>query len=146
MKRTVQTTTEIKNSLPDLDVIEIVNLAEVDFGLWEGMLSTEAEERYPEIYNQLREAPLETSFPDGGSLMEIKNRTLAFIKSLKAENPDKEFMIVSHGGPIRMIISEVMGLNDGNIWSFEIKHGSISKVVFKDNFSYVSFLNHIPKL
>lgn len=146
MKRTVQTAAEIKKSLTDLDVIEIADLAEVDFGLWEGMLSTEAEERYPEIYNQLREAPLETSFPDGGSLMEIRNRTLAFVKSLATENPEDEFIIVSHGGPIRMVIAEVMGLNDGNIWSFEIKHGSISKVVFEDNFSYVSYLNYIPKL
>jgi broad specificity phosphatase PhoE len=110
------------------------------------MLSIEAEERYPEIYNQLREAPLETSFPDGGSLMEIRNRTLAFVKSLATENPEDEFIIVSHGGPIRMVIAEVMGLKNGNIWSFEIKHGSISKVVFEDNFSYVSYLNYIPKL
>ncbi|MCL5985984.1 MAG: histidine phosphatase family protein [Actinobacteria bacterium] len=146
MKRTVQTVVEIKKCLKDLDVTEVADLAEVDFGLWEGMLSTEAEERYPEIYRQLRETPLEACFPEGGSFVEIRNRALAFIKGLAAKNPESEFIIVSHGGPIRMIIAEVMGLKNKNIWSFEVKHGSISKVVFEDKFSYVSYLNCIPKL
>jgi len=146
MKRTVQTTAEIKKSLTDLDVVEVADLAEVDFGLWEGLLSIEAEEKYPDIYKKLREAPLEACFPEGGNLIEIRNRTLAFIKGLASINQEDEFMIVSHGGPIRMIIAEIMGLNDRKIWSFEIKHGSISKVVLEDKYSFVSYLNCVPKL
>lgn len=54
-------------------------LAEVDMGLWEGLLKSDLEDRYPTVYARWVEDPTAVSVPDGEPVLEADARLRAAI-------------------------------------------------------------------
>jgi broad specificity phosphatase PhoE len=72
--------------------IKIVDeLAELDLGLWEGVLRTDLEERFPSVYTQWIAQPGMVAPPDGESLEAVQDRVLSslfkVLGKLKSEHP-----------------------------------------------------------
>ncbi|HRQ73659.1 MAG TPA: histidine phosphatase family protein [Phycisphaerales bacterium] len=57
-------------------VRELDDLAEVGLGLWEGMLASEVEEKYPTSYRQWKDDPASVTPPEGESLAEAEERII----------------------------------------------------------------------
>jgi len=57
-------------------VRELDDLAEVGLGLWEGMLASEVEEKYPTAYRQWKDDPASVTPPEGESLAEAEERII----------------------------------------------------------------------
>ena len=92
-----------------LEVRERPELREVDVGSWSGLTRTEAEERFPEGYARWRSG--HPGWDDGESYEAMADRVLAAVRAIGAEHPDGRVLIVSHGGPIRAIHAEALGLD-----------------------------------
>lgn len=60
------------------------DLREVSLGLWEGMLSAQAEERYPSVFKQWREDPMGVVPPGGESAGDAKERVAGAIREILA--------------------------------------------------------------
>jgi broad specificity phosphatase PhoE len=92
-----------------LEVREVPELREVDVGSWSGLTRAEAEERFPEGF-----ARWQAGYPgweDGESYEDMTDRVLAAVKSIAREHLDGRVLIVSHGGPIRAIHADALGLD-----------------------------------
>lgn len=62
----------------------VEDLAEIDFGLWEGLREQELKDRYPTAYRQWEEDPTGVSVPGGESLADAEARVLvALSRSLE---------------------------------------------------------------
>ncbi len=75
----------------DAKVKTVDELAELDLGLWEGVLRSDLEERFPSVYTQWKAQPGMVAPPDGESLEAVQDRVLGvlfkMLGKLKSEHP-----------------------------------------------------------
>ncbi len=118
LKRRAIHTAEIISGELGLVPVPLEGLAEVDFGEWDGLTFEEVSRRYPTQVDRWITDPLETRPPGGETLLEMWTRVctclvgevLAYYgSSVLAPNLDAleagSTVVVSHGGPIRAILS-----------------------------------------
>ncbi len=79
-------------------------LRERHYGVLTGLTKTEALEKYPEVV-EAHKNPKNTD-PEGESFEDFKNRVLNTFKDLLKENY-QTIAVVSHGGPIKQILSHL---------------------------------------
>jgi len=80
-----------------LGVTAIRDLRERHFGTWEGMTDDE-------IFARFDPTP-ETSWGDGETREEMAERVLDALRRIAATHPGSRVLVVSHGGPLRAVLS-----------------------------------------
>ena len=94
-----------------LEVQRVDDLRECDFGTWEGLSRAEVLERSPEDSQRLREWERNTSIapPGGESFEALQQRVCAAVEHLAQAHPDQAIVLVSHVGPIKVLLSAALG-------------------------------------
>jgi broad specificity phosphatase PhoE len=92
-----------------LDVRVEPDLREVDVGSWSGLTRAEAEVRFPEGFARWQEGY--PGWDDGESYEQMTDRVITAVKRIAAAHPDERVLVVSHGGPIRAMHAEALGLD-----------------------------------
>jgi alpha-ribazole phosphatase len=100
-------------------------LCECNFGFVEGLTYKEIEHLYPELAEELANLKAVT-FPGGETLEQLNNRVKIFIKKLEKLKAKDNAAIVSHGGPLRLIICNLLGTDIQHWQQFRIDRGSLS--------------------
>lgn len=115
-------------------------LREFSFGIFEGLTFEEAQKQYPRQFANWLEDYEQP--PDlGEKLTELYARTRLFLQELQQDHFGKQVLVVSHGGPLREIIRQTLGLSIDRHWWFmvdlaavcEIRYFSESVVVVRLN-------------
>ncbi|MEA4816499.1 MAG: histidine phosphatase family protein [Lachnospiraceae bacterium] len=83
---------------------------EINFGEWEGKTIHELQSEYGETYMDFFNNPYATPFPGDGSFDIVEKRVCNGIKKIILENDDKNIMVVSHGGVLRLMVINILGL------------------------------------
>jgi alpha-ribazole phosphatase len=100
-------------------------LCECNFGFIEGLTYKEIEHLYPERAEEL--ASWKTvSFPGGETLDQLNDRVKIFMKHLKKLKAEDTAVIVSHGGPLRLLICNLLGVDIQHWQQFRIDRASLS--------------------
>ena len=85
--------------------------------------------------------------PEGGeSLIEVYERIIPFFEKIKKENEGKIILIVTHGGPIRCLMTYLHKDSLENHKIYQHKNTAISIVDFVDNktvFRTINCVNHL---
>ena len=84
-------------------------LHELDHGEWEGKTQAEVLARWPEAYRAYEAAPWDTPRPGGESYEELGKRLWPALEKLANRHRGEEIVTVTHGGPIRLVLSRVLG-------------------------------------
>jgi broad specificity phosphatase PhoE len=92
-----------------VEVRVVPELREVDVGSWSGLTQTEAEGRFPDGFRRWRDGL--PGWDDGETYEAMKDRVVAAILRIAAEEPDEPVLVVAHGGPIRAIHAAALGLD-----------------------------------
>lgn len=92
------------------------SLKDIDFGEFQGLLGTEAEKRYPDIYRAWLEAPHTVRFPGGESLEIVRDRVTDGLEAVVARHPDDTVALVSHTVVNRVILCMVLGWGNDRFW------------------------------
>lgn len=79
-----------------LPVTTLHELREKHFGTWEGLTDEEVFQRFPAA----RQGP----WGDGETPEQLSARVLAALRSIAAEHPDGQVLVVAHGGPLRALL------------------------------------------
>lgn len=98
-------------------------LKEMSFGLWEGKISDELISAKDKDY--LRWLKGRWPSPGGESLGDLRRRVRRFVKDCLKNHPGKKIVIVSHGGPLRMIINLSRRQNLKSLFSFSLEPSSL---------------------
>jgi len=86
-------------------------LVEIDFAGWEGMTTSEIEERFPEEWATVFEQGVD--LPRGGSgetFAGVGRRMERIVSTLQRAQPDEHLAFFSHGGSIWALVARVIGL------------------------------------
>ena len=117
------------------------NLAEIDFGDFEGLTYQEVEQKFPEIYRKWMETPTKVEFPNGESFSQMQARVLQTTENLRHQNEGKTFVIVAHGGVNRIILAHYLQIQAEHIFRLEQNYASVNVIDFYGEFPVVRILN-----
>jgi alpha-ribazole phosphatase len=82
---------------------------EIDQGLWEGLPVDEIALRWPDLWGRARHF---SSRPGGESPRQVRRRALQGLRRIVEEHPEGTVVVVTHGGTIRWLSAEALGLDD----------------------------------
>jgi alpha-ribazole phosphatase len=117
-------------------------LVECNFGYIEGLNFAEIETQYPTLAKELKEGET-VNFPGGETLEQLDRRVQTFLKKLKRHKLDDTILIVAHGGPLRLIISHLLGLGLDFWTKIRIDLGSLSIIDVYPETSILGLLNDV---
>ncbi|MDZ7899524.1 MAG: alpha-ribazole phosphatase family protein [Arcicella sp.] len=80
------------------------------------------------------------STPNGESFKELSVRANEFLDEIITQNLE-QIILVNHSATIRTIICRALDLDLKNAFRMEIDYGSITKIVYKNDFWSVKFVN-----
>lgn len=99
------------------------SIREIKFGPWEGLNTSQMQERYREEHLIWTKEPERLKVDGIETLEELKTRALGWVEEIIKENEGKNIAIVSHGATLKVLI---LGLLDMPLTHF--KNLSISNV------------------
>ncbi|EAU53909.1 histidine phosphatase family protein [Mariprofundus ferrooxydans] len=80
-------------------------IAEMHYGAWEGKTSEAISSAFPGMLEQWRRDPTGMRPPDGESVDELRQRVHAWLMEISTNYQDKQLLVVSHSGTLRMLIA-----------------------------------------
>lgn len=107
LQRSVNTAKPIAQ-IKNLSIIENENFKEINFGEWEGLTVSEIYEKAGEDFVTFMKKPEEGTFPGDGSFANVTKRIAEGLEEVLDGKEDKNIVIVSHGGIVRLTISYLM--------------------------------------
>lgn len=140
LKRASQTAAEMAVR-HGLQVVTEPRLREMSFGVWEGLTHSEIRERHAQAFARWEDDPLETAPPGGESLVQLATRVGGLLDDLNGLGDTGTVLLVSHGGPLRVLLCLALGLEPGAHWRFRLDPGSISKLHLYSEGAIVTLLN-----
>ena len=103
-------------------------LREISFGEWEGRTASEILEQTPEAIANFWSDPVRYSPPGGERLDQFAQRIETAWSELTAEHRGKHMLLIGHGGVIRMIIGQLLGMPLNNLFRLEVPMASLSRI------------------
>ncbi|HLH60134.1 MAG TPA: histidine phosphatase family protein [Ktedonobacteraceae bacterium] len=102
---------------------------EMDFGAWEGLTYTQIVEQFKDHLAFFTD-PEHHAPPHGESLLHLKQRVTDALSAMLHDNasPAGDIVIVSHGGPLRILLCSLLGMSLSRQWQLRLDPGSISAI------------------
>lgn len=101
---------------------------EINFGVWEGLTWEEIRQRYPDLEERYHVDPAEVQIPGGESQRAVQLRMRKALDNLITTYPDREILVVSHGGALRLLLADLLGLEISLSRKIRVFNCSISEV------------------
>ncbi len=122
---------DFARTLGDRTAIEVQSeerLREIGFGDWEGRQWTEMLQEDPEGVRGFWRDPVRNPPPEGEPLLAFRERVTEAWEDLQRRHQGRHLLMVAHGGVIRMIIGEVLGLPLNNLFRIEVPFAGLSRI------------------
>ena len=126
----------------DVEVFQLPELRELNFGTWEGLSFTELTEQFPEEAAKRKADILNYQTPEGETILGFSKRINVCFNSILADNHDRDILIVAHKGVNRVILCHLLGLDLSNVFVFEQDYGCLNVIdFFPDNSKVIKLIN-----
>jgi len=145
LKRALHTA-EVIASSHQVDVIPRPELREIDFGQFEGMTFAEIQSLYPEAAKLWTGSNPELRFPGGESLNTLATRVASFLTKLAGTETSDTVLVVGHGGPLRIIVCRLLGLDLSHWWQIQLDPASLTVVETYPEGAVLCLLNDVCHL
>ena len=134
----------VEIALPDAKVIYDDLLRETDFGAWEKLTFAQICEQYPEMIEPWSRRDGEFTFPGGEKVGNFYSR-ISRIKQLLLDSKSESITVVSHGGIILNLISNILDIGQHRAWSLRVDRGAVSTLsLFETGNGVLNSLNFKP--
>lgn len=100
---------------------------ELDFGAWEGRTANEILQTEPGAFERFLRDPWNNHPPGGEPLHAMQARVLAAWKEVVARGCS--VLLVTHGGPIRIVLCHVFGIAPTELLHIQVAHASMHRLV-----------------
>ncbi len=128
LKRAKHTASIIAKKLRVKDIIIEKNLIEKSEGSWDGKSYWEIREKDPKNYSKWVQNPFKSKAPKGESIYDLNKRVKQFHQTILKKYLGKNIIIVSHSGPIRLFILNLLGANINKFWNLQIGCGGVVEI------------------
>lgn len=117
-------------ALFNMEVTTSDHLLEIDYGEWEGMLTTDIEEKYASYLNG---SPDETDPPGGEMRSNLPVRAHYWVGESRIADEGGDVVLVGHGGAIKGLLVSLLDLPDQAMNNLVIDNCSITVVDIDPN-------------
>ena len=126
LRRTIATAQIIADEarVPDLRILH--GLTNVDYGVWEGMTSTEAATYAPDAFALYRSSPSRAACPLGERLVDAQQRMIAALQLIGRRHRGETVAAVTHAVMIRLTVAGLTGIDDES-WRIPVGRGSLTE-------------------
>lgn len=138
--RATQTATPIAHALQVPLSLE-PRLRERHWGDWEGLTLDEVRQQYPDQHLTYLYDPLNGTPPNAEPMSHFWERVKDFIHALFKTHADGEWVIVGHGGSLRIILCEVLESDVQTYRRIRLDNASLSLIEHTGERVYVALLN-----
>jgi alpha-ribazole phosphatase len=114
--------------IPGPDAIAMAELAEQDFGEWQGLTYQELENSRHGEFHRFWHAPAHETPPGGESFIAVIERVSRAIHRLVETHPGHDIIAVAHGGTIRAALALALDLDPEAALAFTIENCSITRI------------------
>lgn len=104
------------------------DLAEQDFGDWQGRTYAELEASDADRYKKFWIAPGTTRPPGGESFADVMMRVARAVERRSASHPDIDIVVVGHGGSIRAAVAQALGLGPARALALQVDPLSMTRL------------------
>jgi phosphoserine phosphatase len=135
----------------DLPVQVHPNLADIDYGDWQGLSPDEVRARWADALDNWYNAPHLANIPNGETLADLRERAMKTVHELAARHADETIVLLGHTVINRIILLGVLGLSNDHFWRinqdtcainvFEMGKGDYTLVSLNDT----CHLDNIPE-
>lgn len=139
-------TAKIITSGRNLEIQEIKELCECNFGYVEGLTFDEINMQYPELAQILRGLDTCAQFPGGESFHELDGRVKKFLEQMDSHEDEDTILIVAHASPLKIMLCHLLGIAVENWRKFRFDLASLSIVETYPEGVIVCHLNDISHL
>ena len=107
-------------------------LREKNLGVFEGLTSEEARERHPEVFRLFKTAGSKYVIDEGESTQQLQDRALEIVNEIRIKHPEERVLLVTHGGFIRVVMKQSLGLSLETPTRFLIRNTGVFRLVWED--------------
>lgn len=101
---------------------------EIHFGDWEGLAVTEVYARSGAAVDAFWHNPVEAPPPNGEAMPAFRTRIIKAWQQLLQAHCGQHTLLVSHGGVIRVILAELLGMPLRPVSRLAVPHGCLSQI------------------
>lgn len=120
-----------KIMFPGKRIILSSKLAEIDFGVFEGLTRDQMISLYPKVFASWIKHPYKARIPKAETLLQLCKRISAEINKIVRNSNGKNIAIVFHGAAISVFINYILHKRD--FWKFLPSSASLSIVEYDKN-------------
>lgn len=124
-----------------LTIRVVDELRELDFGQLEGRSYKEIERSMPELWQEWMTRPTALRFPGGESYDDLRLRVCPAVDTVRREHPAQTVAVVAHGGVLRALLADALGLAPANIFRLDQRYGAINIIDWFDDTPVVRIVN-----
>jgi broad specificity phosphatase PhoE len=115
-------------SIPGPEAIVMKDLAEQNFGEWQGLTFGELDQSRGGEFHRFWHTPAHVAAPGGESFVDVIDRVSGAIHRLTETHPGRDIIAVAHGGTIRAALALALGLDPEASLAFTIENCSITRI------------------
>jgi broad specificity phosphatase PhoE len=129
MARPRQTAELILTGHPGVPLTTTPGLVEIGHGRWEGCLEEEIAAAWPELLADWKREPHTVTMPDGETLQQVWDRSVATWHTIVSGlSPEETALVVAHDAVNKTILCALLGLSPADIWMVKQGNGGVSVV------------------
>ncbi len=134
-------TAEVISSGRKVDIVTCPELREVNYGSCEGLTFEEISRLYPEVAELITNFSLRLKFPGGESFEEFIERATKFLDRLNKHAPSETILVVSHSGPLRVLVCHLLGIDQSHWRQMRCDNASVSILETYPRGAIINLLN-----
>jgi len=147
LTRSADTARAILAGRPDASGLVLTpELREMSYGEWETQSWRDIQARFPEQMARIYQRDPEFAPPKGESMLDLMRRTARFLAAQDFTRPDENVLLVAHGGTLRGVIFNLLGLPVSHFWRIRLANASMSVIETVDGGALLSLLNDVSHL
>jgi len=126
-------------------MIIVHDFKEINFGDWDGKNIEQIETQNSLALQKFWNDPVNNTPPGAESLNDFKRRIIKGWEALITQYKDKNVLLVTHGGVIKMIIAHILSVPMEKLLSIEVPLASITRIrvsVDEQSNVYCSLVSH----
>jgi broad specificity phosphatase PhoE len=144
-RRAHQTATIIATAL-SLPVYTTSLLKDLDYGVWSGALLADLIKNDPDLFERWEKDPSSVTFPEGGSLLDLRRRISTFMDEITEKHPYETVVLVTHESPIISMVAIALEIPDSSHRNFHADNASLTILESKNEHYILSTFNDTSHL
>lgn len=134
-------TAEIAAEPHKLPVVMDSGLRERNGGVWQGLTTNEIHEKYPDLSQRWKQGDPDCAPEGGETINELCDRAFGCVLSIAEKYPDQTVLIVSHGGPLKAIFCEMLGMPRSHFGRLRLDNVGISIIQISEERRVLTLFN-----